>query len=194
MQITVIQGSPRKSGNTATLVSSTMERLGAAAPAVDVAYLHGMGIAPCNGCMACQKTADAPGCVIDDGMQPLFEKLLSSDCIVFASPVYCYSVSAQMKAFLDRISCLIKFSNEGAVSMLAGKHCALIVTAACDAFAGADLVVETYNRIVGAYGMQDLGYVVATEIQSEADLTDKRVTAQCERLAAAMRNALCADT
>ena len=104
MQITVIQGSPRKSGNTATLVNSTMERLGAAAPAVDTAYLHGLDVAPCNGCMACHKTADAPGCVIGDDMQPLFEKLLNSDCIVLASPVYCYSVSAQMKAFLDRIS------------------------------------------------------------------------------------------
>ena len=78
--------------------------------------------------------------------------------------------------------------------MLKDKRCALIVTAAGDAFAGADLIVETYRRIVGAYGMQDLGYVVATEIQSKADLVNERVSSQCERLAATMRNALCADT
>ena len=192
MQITVIQGSPRRSGNTATLVSRTLERLGAAAQCVDTVYLHGMEIAPCTGCMACQKVTHSPGCVIDDDMQQLFERLLSSDCIVFASPVYCYSVSAQMKVFLDRISCLIKLGEDTFVSMLAGKRSALAVTAAGDAFAGADLIVETYRRVVGAYAMQDLGHVVATGVRGRADLARECVTAQCERLAAAMRDACCA--
>ena len=193
MNVTIIQGSPRKNGNTATLVAAVAGRLHAGGVALSSAYLHGMELAPCNGCMACQKVEDAPGCVIKDDMQALFQQLLTSDCIVFASPVYCYGFSAQMKLFLDRISCLIKFGPDGAfVSLLAGKSCALLVTAACDPYAGADLVVETYNRIAGAYGMSSLGYIVATDVQGKADLATDSLQARAANLAAAMVAALSA--
>ena len=64
-------------------------------------FLHGMKIAPCQSCYACQKK-DSKGCAIDDDMQDIFPKLIAHDAWVIASPVYWFNMSAQTKLFMDR--------------------------------------------------------------------------------------------
>lgn len=61
-----------------------------------------MNIAPCHACYACMETHT---CAIQDDMKEVFQKLKTADVIVLALPVYFYSVSAQMKAVIDR--CLV---------------------------------------------------------------------------------------
>ena len=55
----------------------------------------------CKGCLACQKTGK---CVIKDDIAPLIDTVRNADVLVFASPVYYYSVSGQLKTFLDRMN------------------------------------------------------------------------------------------
>ncbi|MCP4667321.1 MAG: flavodoxin family protein, partial [Deltaproteobacteria bacterium] len=68
---------------------------------VEKVFLHGMEIAPCQSCYACQKR-DSKGCAIDDDMQGIFQKLIEHDAWVIASPVYWFNMSAQTKLFMDR--------------------------------------------------------------------------------------------
>jgi multimeric flavodoxin WrbA len=103
-RIVILLGSPRKNGNSAALAEAIAE--GAAGAEVDMFYLHGMKIAPCNACEGCHKP-DARGCVIRDDMQQLYPKLQEADAIVFAGPIYWFTVSAQMKLAMDRCYALI---------------------------------------------------------------------------------------
>ena len=104
-KIVILLGSPRREGNSAALAERIAE--GAAGAEVEVFYLHGMKIAPCNACEGCHKPG-AKGCVIKDDMQRLYPRMTEADAIVFASPIYWFTVSAQMKLAMDRCYALIR--------------------------------------------------------------------------------------
>ncbi|NOY85995.1 MAG: flavodoxin family protein [Deltaproteobacteria bacterium] len=101
-QILILLGSPRKTGNTAILAQHLAEGAEGSGADVRTLYLHGMNISPCTGCNHCQE-ADANGCIIVDDMQDIYGHLREADSIVFASPVYWFSVTAQIKMVIDRI-------------------------------------------------------------------------------------------
>lgn len=96
-----LQGSPRKKGNTSYLLSIFMEeaeKLGVRTQVVEAAKEN---IIPCKGCFSCEKTGY---CVTkNDDMNPkIFQLLRKADVIVAASPIYFYSVTAQIKTLIDR--------------------------------------------------------------------------------------------
>ncbi len=96
-----LQGSPRKKGNTSYLLSIFMkeaEKLGARTQVIEAAKEN---IIPCKGCFLCEKTGY---CVTkNDDMNPkIFQLLRKAEIIVAASPIYFYSVTAQLKALIDR--------------------------------------------------------------------------------------------
>jgi multimeric flavodoxin WrbA len=99
--ILIVNGSPRKKGNSATLAQQVALGAQVAGAQVETVFLHGLDIHPCNACDVCLKTG-GPACVIDDDMQALYPKLLEADVIVLASPIYWFTVSAQTKLFMDR--------------------------------------------------------------------------------------------
>lgn len=68
---------------------------------VTLISLTGKGIHFCTGCLACQKTGK---CVIHDDMNDMQEIVRTSDVLVFATPIYYYEMSGQMKTFLDRLN------------------------------------------------------------------------------------------
>ncbi|MDY6969442.1 MAG: NAD(P)H-dependent oxidoreductase [Spirochaetota bacterium] len=95
-----LQGSPRKNGNTSSLLSVFMKeskRLGTITDTVEVSEKN---ILPCKGCHACEKSGV---CVnIDDFTNEITYLLWKADLIVSASPIFFYSVTAQLKALIDR--------------------------------------------------------------------------------------------
>ncbi len=100
MNVLVILGSPRKKGNTQILVETVVEELQKQGKCeVEYVYLHGLDLAPCQGCGGCEKTAM---CVIKDDMIELYEKVDRADRLLLVSPVYFYGPTAQMKMFMDR--------------------------------------------------------------------------------------------
>lgn len=99
-RILIFNGSPRLQGNTAVLsarLAAGARELGADA---EIIYLHGLDIQACDACDGCK--TGGKGCVIGDDMQEIYPKLLSADAIVIATPVYWFSMTAQMKLCLDR--------------------------------------------------------------------------------------------
>ena len=94
-------GSPRKNGNSTVLAKQIVEGALAAGARVESFYLHKMKISPCTACDKCH-AADDRFCVIKDDMQKLYPKIIAADGLILASPIYFFTVSAQLKLFMDR--------------------------------------------------------------------------------------------
>jgi len=97
MRILGINGSPRKKGNTQKLLKLALK----SSKIDDIKLIHLVDykILPCDGCSTCWNTKKCP---IDDDLEDIIRELINSDVIVIGSPVYYGTVSAQMKAFIDR--------------------------------------------------------------------------------------------
>ena len=100
MHTLMILGSPRKKGNSELLAQAVAEGLVAGGGTVEMIRLQGMSIKPCRGCGGCDKSGT---CVIKDDMEELYEKVDQADRLILASPIYFYTVSAQLKTFMDRM-------------------------------------------------------------------------------------------
>ncbi len=120
MNVLVISSSPRAHGNSDLLCDAFAEGARAAGHTVELYRLREHRINPCVACYACMKN-DGRCCQKDD-MNALMEKLLAADVLCLASPVYFYSICAQLKAVIDR--CLPKYK------VLTGKKFYFILSAA----------------------------------------------------------------
>ena len=121
--VMIVKGSPRGNGNSSLLADKVAEGVQDAGGEVETYSLQTMDIRPCDACEACHEFKGG-GCIIDDDMQKLYPRLLSADAVVLASPVYWFSVSAQMKLFIDRWYALE--SPEG--NPLSGKQFGIVLT------------------------------------------------------------------
>ncbi len=99
--VLVLLGSPRKNGNSALLAEQIAKGARSEGASVTTVFLHGMNIAPCRSCYACQGPG-SEGCAVDDEMQDLYPKMIEADAWVIASPVYWFTMSAQTKLWMDR--------------------------------------------------------------------------------------------
>ena len=99
--VLILLGSPRKKGNSAILAEEIAAGARSAGADVETVYLHGLNIAPCRSCYHCQKP-DSTGCAIDDDMQRVYASMTASDAWVIASPVYWFTMLAQIKTWMDR--------------------------------------------------------------------------------------------
>jgi multimeric flavodoxin WrbA len=100
-RVLILAASPRKNGNSTILALKVAEGVKAEGGEADVVSLGNLKIAPCNACDVC-RTKPETGCVIKDDMQPLYKKIEDAQGVIFATPVYWFNVSAQMKLFIDR--------------------------------------------------------------------------------------------
>lgn len=99
--ILIVSSSFRKNGNSEMLVKEFERGVKEAGNAVEVVSLRDLNIGFCRGCLACQKSGE---CVIRDDAEALAEKMKNANALVFATPVYYYSVSGQLKTMLDRMN------------------------------------------------------------------------------------------
>jgi multimeric flavodoxin WrbA len=99
MKILGLSFSPRKNGNTMILLEEALKGAKQEGAEVELYSVADKTIKPCDGCRACSKTGI---CHIKDDMQCLYDKLLESDGIIFGTPVYFYSMTAQAKMVIDR--------------------------------------------------------------------------------------------
>ena len=100
-KVLILEGSPRRNGNSAILsdeFARGAEETGCSLEKIQVAHKK---VAGCLGCNACYRNGGV--CVQKDDMAEIREKMLAADVIVLASPIYFYSMSAQMKAVIDRM-------------------------------------------------------------------------------------------
>ena len=101
MKILAVRGNPRKTGVCQRLGDLFIEGAREAGADVWDVDLSSLDIAPCMGCFSCS-AGDKGTCVLKDDMEGLRKKLSTADALLCISPVYFYSMSAQMKIFWDR--------------------------------------------------------------------------------------------
>ena len=98
-KILIISTSPRKNGNSERLADAFLNGAMDGGNTTEKISLYDKRIGICKGCLACQKTGR---CVIHDDAETIVGKMLTADVIVFATPIYYYEMSGQMKTMLDR--------------------------------------------------------------------------------------------
>lgn len=108
-KIIVVTSSPRKNGNSETLAQKFAEGAAAAGNEVKTIAVRDLDLKFCTGCLYCQSH---DRCVLADGMNALYADFQNADVIAFATPVYYYAVSGQLKTFLDRLNPLYVRENK----------------------------------------------------------------------------------
>jgi multimeric flavodoxin WrbA len=123
MKVVVLNGSPHEHGCTAALAEEVIKALQKHGAEVCSHYLNGMNIKGCQGCFQCMETGR---CVTIDDMQPIYDEIAEADGIVFASPVYMWAMSAQLKTAVDRLFAFLRPEHKSALSP--GKKVLLLFT------------------------------------------------------------------
>jgi len=154
-KILVLSGSPKKDGNTATLVNWFTE--GARSKNAQVEVVHTAFLkyktAGCTSCRACQKLKKYE-CVIDDEAKPVLAKMVEVDVIVICTPLYFFAASAQLKSVFDRTFSLYKWDNKAGTmeTPLKGKMLVLIASAFEDV--GLDALEKPFALTADYTGMK----------------------------------------
>lgn len=182
-KILVLAGSPRKKGNTNTVVEWFAEgakEAGATVEVVDVARLKSKN----NGCIACMKCqkSEKYECAVDDEIKPLLARIPDNDVLVFATPTYFFGPSAQIKLLMDRMYSLIKFDSAKGhyVHKLGNLKWGLICTGGGDINPGLSLVEQTFKTVAGFIGAECSSLLVPNASMYNDDLkhdSDLRVRA-----------------
>lgn len=101
--IIALYGSPRRNGNTATLLNEAVKGAVGAGATVEKMVLRDLKMSPCLEIYACKKKGE---CAIKDDFQRVRDMLLASDGMMLASPIFFYTVSAHTKILMDRCQSL----------------------------------------------------------------------------------------
>lgn len=100
-KVLIISTSLRANSNSEELAKAFLQGAESSGNSVEMISLRGKNIAFCRGCLACQKTQT---CIIKDDAIEIAEKVKEADVLVFATPIYYYEMSGQMKTLLDRLN------------------------------------------------------------------------------------------
>jgi multimeric flavodoxin WrbA len=102
VKILGINGSPRIGGNTDILLDNVLQGARSKVADTEKIILNKLKFIPCQ---ECENMPDEGSCNIDDDMQRVYDKIKNADAIVFASPIFFGSLSAQSKMMIDRFQC-----------------------------------------------------------------------------------------
>lgn len=153
----ILNGSPHKDGPISDLIKAFTE--GAQSRGADVTefFLQNMNIHWCTGCFKGDSTKENP-CTIDDDMTKIYPVFKQSNVIVFASPVFFWMVSAQLKTVVDRLVALEEGPN---ILHGEGRSAALLMSSdgAADQF---DQAISWYQHLLERFRWKDIGYSLAT--------------------------------
>ena len=160
-KILILNGSPRRSGRTASLVRAFAEGAESAGNEVRELYLDGMDIHGCRACEACSKNGGF--CPQRDDMEQVNEAYLWADVVVFASPMYWGTFTGQLKTCIDRLYAVQ--NRIGYFTPEATRETALIMTARGSYYQQA---LDFYHIFTQMLGWRDWGQVLGAGREGEA--------------------------
>ncbi|MDR0508887.1 MAG: flavodoxin family protein [Candidatus Methanoplasma sp.] len=126
MKMLIINGSPRAEGNTSELVKQFIMNVGNKAEIEEICIFED-DIKGCKNCGACQRAVLKTHCAVNDDMSDLYQKFLSSDIVILASPIYMWQFTPCTLAFLNRLHCLCH-SEDFSYNVMEGKRMAALIT------------------------------------------------------------------
>lgn len=164
MEILAFNGSPRKGGNTSTIIKEVLGGAKSVGAATTEVSLHHIDMKGCMGCLSCRKI---PGvCKQKDGLSPFLEAMKTCDGIVIGTPIYMYRITGQMKQFVDRCYSLYKDREGGGYDCVlpSGKRFALVISQGAPD-------PEQYKKSVrwlagmtgGGFGMKEVGRIIHSD-------------------------------
>jgi multimeric flavodoxin WrbA len=105
MKIMAFNGSPRKNWNTATLLNKALEGAASHGADTELIHLYKLDFKGCHSCFKCKIIGGKSygKCTIKDDSKPIFKRIENADALIFGSPIYYWSVTGEMKSFLDRL-------------------------------------------------------------------------------------------
>lgn len=160
-KVLIIATSPRKNGNSSRLAQEFEKGAISSGNEVEIVYLCEKQISFCKGCFSCQKFNK---CVIDDDANLINEKISNSDVVVWATPVYYYCMSGQMKTMIDRTNPLFSIKNKF-------KEVYLLATAAENEETAMDGTVVGLNGWIDCHnGVELKGVIKATGVTNIGDI------------------------
>ena len=150
MKVLSLFGSPRRKGNTATVLRWVEDELEVQGHRVESIPVTSLTINGCLACAKCKRSPKEPGCVQKDDGNGVIDKMVSSDLVLYASPLYYWGFSAPMKALIDRCYCLFRGACGSAEhsSFVDSQRQALIVTAADPFENNAELIQTSFQRML----------------------------------------------
>ena len=162
MNIMIISSSPRKGGNSDTLCDSFLKGAVDAGHSVNKIFLKDKKINYCTGCGFCN-TNDYTACSQKDDMAEILEQMINSDVIVFATPVYFYTMCGQMKTFIDR--CCSRYTH------ILNKKFYYILTAADDNKQALERTVEEFRGFLDCLeGAEEKGILYGTGVWKKGEV------------------------
>ena len=149
-KVLILSGSPRKGGYSDLLCDEFLRCAQESGNQVEKVFLRSKKVAPCNACYYCKNSGGK--CAIPDDMAEILDKMQAADVIVMASPVYFYSIGAQMKAVIDRS--VARWTN------IPNKEFYYIMTAAEDSDTVMDCTLECFRGFAACLdGAQEKGVI-----------------------------------
>jgi multimeric flavodoxin WrbA len=173
MKITTLLGSAKKKGNTATVLGWVEEALASMGHEVDRIYLNSKTIKGCMGCAKCRETPDEIACVQKDDAEAVLSQMIASDVVLYASPVYFWEFTTQIKAVIDRSYALVtNYHQPGHTSLMEGKRVGLLVTGAGAYSQNAEGLFTAFDRIAGFLMAEKAGELYVGECSVPSELPD----------------------
>lgn len=176
-KVLILSGSPRKGGNSDLLCDAFLRGALESGNEVEKIRITEKKVSPCRACYYCRDHGGA--CVYQDDMADILQKIVDADVLVLASPVYFYSINAQLKAVIDRtVARWLEVRNKEfyyIVTMADEAHASADTTLAC--FRGyADCVEGAVEKgvIIGS-GVYEPGKVKNTSAMKRAYQMGKQV-------------------
>ncbi len=169
-KVFIVSSGPRNNGNSDILAEEFAKGAREAGHEVEKVNVRDMDLKFCIGCLVCQKTGR---CVLRDEMNSLYDKVQNSDVLVFATPVYYYEMSGQLKTFLDRLNPLYPKDNKFAEVYLLASAAENDDSAMDGAVSGVQSWLKCFDKaelkgVVRGIGLNDRGEAAGSEFAVRA--------------------------
>ena len=179
--IVILNGSPRKTGNTAALVQEFARGAREAGNTVTEFFLDGMDIHGCKGCFGGHSGRACP-CVQKDDMNQIYPAVKESAVVVLASPLYYWNLSGQLRTAMDRLFAL----EEGEGNLLRGNGRSSVLLMAAEGH-GFEDVLTYYGHLMDHLRWKNLGHVLAGGNMDVGDIQGKPELRQAYELGKSIR-------
>ena len=162
-KVLILSGSPRRGGNSDTLCDQFLKGASDARHEVEKYFISSHNIGYCSACYYCQ-SHDGECCKKDD-MTELMPKILEADVLVFSSPVYMYSLSAQLKTVFDRM--VAKYE------VIRDKELYYIMTAAEDEPDTMDTTLACMRGMAACIpGSKEMGFICGKGVYEKGEILE----------------------
>ncbi len=171
MQVLILQGSPRATGNTAWMAEEFAKAADAAGHSVKTVNVGKKKIAGCLACEYCHGKGQG-ACIQKDDMQEIYPLMAEAEVIIVAAPIYYFTLCSQIQAVIQRMYCVNKPANVKKMALLCSSH-------SPEVYDGAK---AEFRDICNYWGVENLGCVTAKFDEQKTETTKQKLLEIVERI------------